>query len=175
MGARTPAAKVLAHLHMLVDDQPTNAAVLLFGRDPQQFVPSAEVRCMHFHGTEIQWPAPNYQVFKGRLFDQADRAVDFVLSVINRSVGTRIESGRAPVAYEIPPDVVREAIVNAVVHRDYALAGITSWPGDCLRNDPMPHQPPVEMPQKCLKCLRRAAAGMGPSAKNRKIRTPADR
>ena len=44
---------------------------------------------MHFHGTEIQRPAPSYQVFKGRLFEQVDRAADFVLSVINRSVGTR--------------------------------------------------------------------------------------
>ena len=120
---RTPTADVLAHLHLLVDNQPTNAAVLLFGRDPQRFLSSAEVRCMHFHGTEIQRPAPSYQVFKGRLFEQVDRAADFVLSVINRSVGTRALSTQAPVAYEIPPDVVREAIVNAVAHRDYALAG----------------------------------------------------
>ncbi|NLX99621.1 MAG: DUF4062 domain-containing protein [Rhodopirellula sp.] len=120
---RTPKADVLAHLHLLADNQPTNAAVLLFGGDPQRFVSCAEVRCMHFHGTEIQRPAPSYQVFKGRLFEQVDRAADFVLSVINRSVGTRALSTQAPVAYEIPPDVVREAIVNAVAHRDYALAG----------------------------------------------------
>ena len=36
---------------------------------------------MHFHGTEIQRPAPYYQIFKGRLFEQVDRAADFVLSV----------------------------------------------------------------------------------------------
>ncbi|MGO8683138.1 MAG: DUF4062 domain-containing protein [Thermoleophilia bacterium] len=123
LAARTPKADVLAHLHLLVEGQPTNAAVLLFGRDPQRFVSSAEVRCMHFHGTEIQRPAPYYQIFKGRLFEQVDRAADFVLSVINRSVGTRALSAQAPVAYEIPPDVVREAVVNAVAHRDYALAG----------------------------------------------------
>ncbi len=120
---RTPKADVLAHLRLLVDNQPTNAAVLLFGRDPQRFLSNAEVRCMHFHGTEIQRPAPYYQIFQGRLFEQVDRAADFVLGVINRSVGTRALSVQAPVAYEIPPDVVREAIVNAVAHRDYALAG----------------------------------------------------
>ena len=120
---RTPKADVLAHLHLLVDHQPTNAAVLLFGSNPQRFLSSAEVRCMHFHGTEIQRPAPSYQIFQGRLFEQVDRAADFVLSVLNRSVGTRALSAQAPVAYEIPPDVVREAIVNAVAHRDYALAG----------------------------------------------------
>jgi ATP-dependent DNA helicase RecG len=115
-----PVTDVLAHLGLLHGRQPTNAAMLLFGQRPQHFVPAAEVRCMHFHGTEIQRPAPSYQIFNGRLFDQVDRAADFVLGVINRTVGTRALSSQAPVAYEIPPDVIREAIVNAVVHRDYA-------------------------------------------------------
>ena len=124
LAARTPAADVLEHLHMLADGgQPTRAAVLLFGRDPQRFVASAEVRCMHFHGTEVQRPAPYYKIFKGSLFEQVDQAVNFVLSVISRSVGTRALSSQAPVAYEVPPDVIREAIVNAVAHRDYASAG----------------------------------------------------
>jgi predicted HTH transcriptional regulator len=49
--------------------------------------------------------------------------VDFVLSKINLAVGTREYSTQAPVAYEIPPEVIREAIVNAVAHRDYASTG----------------------------------------------------
>jgi predicted HTH transcriptional regulator len=117
---RAPMADVLEHLHILHDGRPTMAAVLLFGRDPQRFVPAAEMRCMHFHGTAVQRPAPSYQVFKGVLFEQVDRAVDFVLSVVSRRVGTRALSTQAPVSYDVPPDVVREAIVNAVAHRDYA-------------------------------------------------------
>lgn len=118
----TPVADVLEHLHLRRDGHTTQAAVMLFGRDPQRFLPAAEVRCMHFHGTEVERPVPLYRIFKGPLFDQVDRAADFVLSVLNRSVGTRAVSAQAPVAYEIPPDVVREAIVNAVAHRDYASA-----------------------------------------------------
>jgi len=109
----TRARDILAHLHLFSADQPTTAAILLFGRDPQKFFPASEVRCMHFHGTEIQRPVPFYRIFKGTLFEQVDMAVDFVLSKINRSVGTRAESMQAPVRYEIPPDVIREAIVNA--------------------------------------------------------------
>ncbi|MFH1122596.1 MAG: ATP-binding protein [Pseudomonadota bacterium] len=45
------------------------------------------------------------------------------MSKLNRSVGTRAESIQAPVRYEIPPEVLREAIVNAVAHRDYTSAG----------------------------------------------------
>lgn len=114
---------VLTHLHLLHQGQPTNAAVLLFGRDPQRFLPCAEVRCMHFHGTEIQRPVPFYRVFKGNAFEQVDMAVDFVLSKLDRSVGTRAESNQVPVRDEIPHDVIREAIVNAVAHRDYTSAG----------------------------------------------------
>jgi len=119
---RTPARDVLTHLHLLDDAQPSIAAVLLFGRDPQRFVPAAELRCMHFHGTEVQRPAPSYQIFGGNLFEQVDQGADFVLSKLDRAVGTRERGPQAPVTYEIPPDVVREAIVNAVAHRDYASA-----------------------------------------------------
>lgn len=118
-----PVADVLKHLHLVNGEHPTNAAILLFGREPQQFLPSAETRCMHFHGTEIQRPVPFYRIFKGSAFAQADMAVDFVLSKLNRSVGTRAGSNQAPVSYEIPPDVIREAIVNAIAHRDYTASG----------------------------------------------------
>jgi hypothetical protein len=118
----TPVATVLTHLHLLAGTTPSRAAVLLFGRDPIRWLPSAEIRCMHFHGTEVARPVPLYQIFKGTVLEQVDLATNFVLSVINRSVGTRALSNAAPVAYEIPPDVVREAIVNAVAHRDYASA-----------------------------------------------------
>ena len=116
----TPVSDVLEHLHLQRDGHPTQAAVMLFGRDPQRFLPVAEVRCMHFHGTQVERPVPFYRVFKGPLFDQVDHATDFVLAVLNRSVGTRAVSNQVPVVYEIPPDVVREAVVNAVAHRDYS-------------------------------------------------------
>ena len=112
-------SEVLTHLGLLTDNQPSNAAILLFGRQPQRFLPCAETRCMHFHGTEIERPAPFYRIFKGNLFEQVDRATDFVLSVIRQGIGTREESSRAPAPYEIPRDVVRESVVNAIVHRDY--------------------------------------------------------
>ncbi|CAH1073347.1 DUF4062 domain-containing protein [Candidatus Nitrotoga sp. 1052] len=118
-----PLMDVLTHLHLLHEGHPTNAALLLFGRDPQRFLPCAEIRCMHFHGTEIQRPVPFYRIFKETVFGQVDMAVDIVMSKLNRSVGTRAESNQAPIRYEIPPDVIREAIVNAIAHRDYTSAG----------------------------------------------------
>ena len=123
LSVKAPLSDILTHLHLLHQGQPTNAALLLFSRDPQRFLPCAELRCMHFHGTEIQRPVPFYRIFKGNVFEQVDMAVDFVMSKLNRSVGTRAESIQAPVRYEIPHDIIREAIVNAVAHRDYTSAG----------------------------------------------------
>ncbi|SPE58492.1 putative transcriptional regulator [Verrucomicrobia bacterium] len=115
-------ADVMTHLNLLLAGRPTKTAILLFGRNPQSAFPSAELRCMHFHGTEIARPVPFYQVFKGNLFKHVDQAIDFVLSKINRSVGTRAEGPQAPTQYELPKEVVAEAIVNAIAHRDYSSA-----------------------------------------------------
>ncbi len=115
----TPPADLLRHLNLLNRGRLTNAAVLLFGRAPQRFLISSEVKCAHFHGTEVAKPIPSYQVYKGTVFSLVDQAVDFVMSKIALSVGTRAETAQAPTAYELPKDVVTEAIVNAVAHRDY--------------------------------------------------------
>ncbi len=115
----TPPQDVLTHLNLLDNGRPTHAAVLLFGKQPQRFLISSEVKCAHFHGTEVSKPIPSYQVYKGTLLELVDQAKDFVLSKIDLWVGTRAQSAQAPTAYEIPQEVVSEAIVNAIAHRDY--------------------------------------------------------
>ena len=114
---------LLKHLDLLNKGRLTNAAILLFGKTPQRFLLSSEIKCAHFHGTEVAKPIPSYQVYKGTVFDLVDQAADFVLSKINRWIGTRAESAQAPRVYEIPEEVITEAIVNAVVHRDYTDNG----------------------------------------------------
>ena len=117
-----PREALLEHLNLLNGGRLTNAAILLFGKRPQRFLMSSEVKCAHFHGTRVRKPIPSHQVYEGTVFELVDHAVDFVLSKIALSVGTRAESVQAPVAYEMPKEVVTEAIVNAVAHRDYTSA-----------------------------------------------------
>ncbi len=114
-----PLQEALTHLNLLDRGLPTHAAILLFGENPQKFLLTSEVKCMHFHGTEVRKPIPSYQVFRGTVFELVDQSVDFVLSKITRSVGTRSHGADAPVAYELPREAVAEAIVNAIAHRDY--------------------------------------------------------
>lgn len=117
--SNTTTQALLTHLNLLDDGKPTNAAVLLFGANPQRFHRTAETKCMHCHGTEYRRPFASQQIYSGDLFDQANQAHDFVLAKINRAVGTRAVSITAPATYELPPDAVSEAIVNAIAHRDY--------------------------------------------------------
>ncbi len=115
----TTTKALLTHLNLIEHGKPTNAAVILFGANPQRFHRTAETKCVHCHGTEYRRPFASQQVYAGDLFEQADQARDFVLSKINRAVGIRSESNIAPATYELPPDAVGEAIVNAIAHRDY--------------------------------------------------------
>ncbi len=114
---------VLVHLNLMKEGRITNAALLLFGKDPQRFFINSEVRCVSFHGTIVEKPIPSYKVFKGDVFELVDQAVDFVLSKLDYSVGTRAQAVSIPGKYEIPKDIVTEAIVNAIAHRDYTNNG----------------------------------------------------
>lgn len=115
----TATKALLTHLNLLEDHNLTNAAVLLFGAAPQRFHRTAETKCVHCHGTTYRRPFASQQVYTGDLFEQVDQARDFVLSKINRAVGIRASSATAPAIYELPPDAIGEAIVNAIAHRDY--------------------------------------------------------
>ena len=101
------ARELLEHLKLLNNERLTNAAMLLFGKAPQRFLISSEIKCAHFHGTEVYKPIPFYRVYKGTAFELVDQALDFVLGKIALSVGTRAKSVQAPVSYEIPMDVIK--------------------------------------------------------------------
>ena len=116
--------EILIHLNLLThNNKLTNAAIPLFGKSPQRFILSSEVKCAHFHGKEVAKPIPSYQVYKGDVFELVDQSVDFILSKIDFEVGTREQSNQVPTKYEIPRAVVSEAIVNAIAHRDYSSNG----------------------------------------------------
>ncbi|PKG31234.1 ATP-binding protein, partial [Methanoregula sp.] len=117
--AGTPAEAVLSHLNLLDGSQPTHAAILLFGKNSHHFLPAAEIKCLSFRGTKIEKPIPSYQIYTGTLFDQVDNAADFVLSKLDRRVSARDETPVSDTGYEIPVPAIHEALVNAVVHRDY--------------------------------------------------------
>ena len=117
---------VLKHLKLCASkpsEGVTNSAILLFGRNPQRFHISSEVKCVQWYGKERHKPMLSYQIYKGTLFDMAEAARTFVLSKLDLRVGTRDNDIEASREYEIPSSAVAEAIVNAIAHRDYASSG----------------------------------------------------
>lgn len=118
-----PFQEVLTHLNLLKDGKPNNAAILLFGHGPSRFFPSSEVRCEYHLGIERKKPIASYKVFTGTVFEMVDQAEDFILSKLDYQVETRSEGTSIPGKYEIPREVISEAIVNAVAHRDYTNNG----------------------------------------------------
>lgn len=119
LDADAPVKDVLIHLNLLKSGKLTNAAVLLFGKKPDKFFLQAEVKCLHLHSVEIEKPFESYHIFKGTIFEQIDNALGFVLDRLKRPVIP--DPGKAATLrpFEIPEFVIREAIVNAVAHRDY--------------------------------------------------------
>ena len=116
--------QILHSLNLITEDgKIKNAALLLFAKDVQKWFVSATVKCAHFYGTEVEKPIASLQMYGGSVFEQVDLAVSFVMARIDQRVGERIHSAQVDVTPELPAQAVREAIVNAVVHRDYTSTG----------------------------------------------------
>ena len=115
----TPVKDVFIHLNLLKGDKLTNAAILLFGKNPHRFHLQAETKCLQLSGTEVEKPFPSYHIYNGNLFDQVDRAVAFVLSSIKLPVIQQEYTAQVKRLPEIPLFAVQEAIVNALAHRNY--------------------------------------------------------
>jgi ATP-dependent DNA helicase RecG len=101
---------------------PTLAGLLVFGINPQRYLPDACVSFAHFAGTEIAEELIDKQVIGGTL----DRQIEGTLAVIKNKLraGSRINGARTePTAYVYPDKVFRELLVNACVHRNYAIRG----------------------------------------------------
>ncbi len=116
---RGTSRELLAHLGLLVNGSPTNAAVLLFGRKPQRFVSSSRVKCTHRVGEERSVQRRR-RTYSGTVFELVDQAVDYVMTGMTLAMGDA-EGGIALAlpGSGIPREVVKEAMVNAIAHRDY--------------------------------------------------------
>ncbi len=117
--------EALEKLNLIKNKKLTNAAILMFGKNPQRFFLQAETRCARFKGTKPIKPFLDMKVLGGTAYEQIDEAEKFVLSNIKKEAW--IESGKIErqEKWEYPPDAIREAITNAVAHRDYSSTANT--------------------------------------------------
>jgi ATP-dependent DNA helicase RecG len=99
---------------------PSYAALLLFGRSPQRWLPGATILAVRFSGTGF---SDRYlkQDISGTLPEQLRQAEAFLRQNL-RSV-VRLSGLRHEETPEYPVEAVRELLVNAVAHRDYNMQG----------------------------------------------------
>ncbi|MBI3945671.1 MAG: hypothetical protein HY321_07120 [Armatimonadetes bacterium] len=112
---------MLQNLNMLTTEGLCQAAALLFARNPQRFLVEAVVKRGRFRGsTSVDFL--DQQTLEGNVLDQLDSALAFVAR--NTRQGIRI-TGRPEreTVPEYPDEAVREAVANAICHRDYAATG----------------------------------------------------
>ncbi len=102
-------------------DHPTVAGIVLFGRDPQAHLPYAQVNAARIPGRDVANEPSDRKDLGGRLLDVIDQAVRFVR--LHLAVPHRIRALEPEPQPELPDEVLREAIVNAVAHRDYTVHG----------------------------------------------------
>lgn len=107
--------------------------MLLFGRNPKRPLPQSGIRAICYQGVDPDYATRADEDLKGPMVPLlglggalvepglVDQAWDFVTR--NTTASARLEGVRRVDRWEYPKEVVREAVGNALVHRDYGIAG----------------------------------------------------
>ena len=113
-----PVPRLLEKLHLFERDYLKRAAVLLFHTDPERVVTGAFIKIGYFKSdADLIY----HDEIHGALFKQVDQTLDLLLTkylkaVISYQGVQRIET------FPVPEPALREALLNAIVHKDYAAS-----------------------------------------------------
>jgi ATP-dependent DNA helicase RecG len=118
----TSVRESMEKLKLLNKGIPTNAAILLFGKNPQRFFAQSETRCARFKGLK-PLEFIDMKVFGRDIIGQRDDALEFVKEHIR--LHAHIKGTERVERWEYPIEAIREAITNAICHRDYEIASNT--------------------------------------------------
>lgn len=150
--------RLLVNTELMVDDRgramPSAGGLLLFGRQPNRFLPQAGISAVAYSGTEKDYDAKARATLRGpivslfpmssnepgqplypwlpRSFSDAINAVEAgtieqALDFVRRHTGVEAwidDDGRRMERWDYPLEAVREALVNAIAHRDYTITVI---------------------------------------------------
>jgi ATP-dependent DNA helicase RecG len=110
---------VLEKIGLVQDSKPTWAALLLFGKDPQRFLSQAIMHCGLFNTDEIS--VLDDRMVMGTIIEQVNDAMEFIRKNIRVAFVMTGEPERRQV-WDYPVEALREAVINAVCHRDYTIS-----------------------------------------------------
>ncbi len=109
---------LLENLKLLENKQLKRAAILLFHPDPEKFITGAFIKIGYFQtDTELIYQ----DEIHGNLFEQIEKTIEllftkYIKAIISYEGIHRVET------YEYPKEAVREAVLNALTHKDYSAS-----------------------------------------------------
>jgi len=100
--------------------RPTHAGLLFFGKDPSEYIPQNEIRIARFRGvTRIEFI--DSQEIKGPFYKMLDEVEAFFKR--NTRLASKVVEFKRVDIPEYPYESIREAVINAIAHRDYTRRG----------------------------------------------------
>ena len=113
--------RIFAQLGLLEEKDnkfnPTGLGLLLFGKRPQLQYPNALIRATY----KTAGRSEEIYTAEGALVNQANDIIGWYENHIGKQID-RSEAQRKTV-YDYPQDVIRESLINSIVHRDYDIEG----------------------------------------------------
>lgn len=113
--------QVLEKLELIKEGKPTWAAILLFRKDIKRFLTQAAIHCGRFKEETI---IIDDRMIEGTIIEQVDEAMDFIRKNINVRFVMTGKPAREQI-WDYPLEALREAVINAVCHRDYTIPSNT--------------------------------------------------
>lgn len=124
IASSTEIKKLLKGLNLAEEEeeeglQLNNAAILFFGNNPMNFIPSNRMTCVRFSGTSKASDIIDRKDLEDTLLQNVDEAIDFTRR--NTRTAAKIIEFERVEKEEYPYEASREAVLNAVMHRNYFL------------------------------------------------------
>ena len=111
--------ELLESLGCIKNDKPTNAGILLFGKNPQKFFINSYIALARYRGDIEGIERLDYKEFVGNLFQQIDKCDEYIkehIATMSRLLPYQVQRQDIP---EYGLFSVRELVTNAACHRDY--------------------------------------------------------
>ena len=122
---------LLINTEIMSEEGVTVVGMLLFGKNPNRFLPYAGIDAVAYLGNEKEYDAYERSTLRGAmtpLFDDQNDIVENGLveqalqfATRNMKIVDDLDGGRRMTRATYPREVLRECIVNALIHRDYML------------------------------------------------------
>ncbi len=112
-------AQLLGNLLLMEGGRIKNAGVLLFCRNVARFFGNATVMCVLFQGTD-KYKILDSKEFTADIYSNYEGAFAYLASKLNTEYIIKMERTEK---LELPEEALREALINAMVHRDYFSNG----------------------------------------------------